>query len=269
MAVHTFPIGSLRKIRQHIVNGLALPNAESMLNPSDSYGIGDNDIPEPSSLDDLGDVFKLGGFAEFETPVTTDELPPRWMVSAINPGDVLLKLPGLSVKPYIRLVGFFYPGAEQTAGIIWAVPGDYSTTAHLEDTLMLGGDVNHPPHPPEALSDFMDAIEGDRSPASFLIASILRREFLDFSCHNQPTSWSHYRLIDAVPKALKPYWNDAQPKNLAPKVNLLDDGRAAVEFFTCRVKPPIAICRHIDQYPRDRYAAKSIQRILVKLEAHF
>ncbi len=268
MAVHTFPVSSLRKIRQYIVNGLALPSAELKLRFRNGSGE-DDDIPEPSSLDDLGEVFKLGGFSDFAAPVTVGYQNPQWVVSPINPGDVLLKLPGLSVKPYIRLVGFFYPLAEQTAGIIWAVPENYSGTAYLEDTLMLGGDLQHPPHPPEALSDFMDAIEGDRSPASFLIASILRREFLDFGSRSHLNSWMHHRLIDSVPKALKPYWNDAQPKNLVPKVNLLEDGRAAVEFFTCRVKPPISICRHIDQYPRDRYAAKSIKRTLLKLEAHF
>lgn len=268
MAVHTFPVSSLRKIRQYIVNGLALPSAEPKLSFGNGLG-DDDDVPEPSSLDDLGEVFKLGGFSDFGGSPVSELDNPRWMVSPINPGDVLLKLPGLSVKPYIRLVGFFYPTTEKTTGIIWAVPENYSTTAHLEDTLMLGGDIQHPPHPPEALSDFMDAIEGDRSPASFLIASILRREFLDFGSHSHPHGWMHHRLIDSVPKALKPYWNDAQPKSLVPKVNVLDDGRAAVEFFTCRVKPPISICRHIDQYPRDRYAAKSIRRTLLKLEAHF
>ncbi|MGB3491746.1 MAG: hypothetical protein WBA57_03385 [Elainellaceae cyanobacterium] len=250
------------------MNGLALPSAEARLSFSNGFE-DDEEIPEPNSLDDLGDVFKLGGFSDFTSPIMAENDVPQWALCSINPGDVLLKLPGLSVKPYMRLVSFFYPMAEQTAGIIWAVPESYSTTAHLEDTLLLGGDIHHPPQPPEALSDFMNAIEGDRSPASFLIASILRREFLDFGSHSDSHSWRHHRLIDSVPQALKPYWNDAQPKDLVPKVNVLEDGRVAVEFFTCRVKPPISICRHIDQYLRDRYAAKSIQRTLLKLESHF
>lgn len=265
MPIQTFPLTSLRKVRQYIVHGLTLPTAGPQIQTLSSLNENSEDIPEPESLDALGGIFELGGFSEPDALPMSTTNTDGWAISTINPSDVLLKLPGLMLKPRIRLVAFVYRAQEEGNGIVWAVPEEFSTTTHLEHALALATDMNHPPHPVEALSDFMEAIEGDRTPASFVIASLLRRELLEFGALGPYRSWSYHRLIDVVPDALTAHWESDYPSNLVPKVSLLPDGRAAVEFFTCRVKPPVAICRHIDQYLADQYTAKSIQKTLIRL----
>lgn len=265
MTIQTTSIESLQKVRQYVRQSLSLPDVASFsprLNEFDTF----EDIPEPDSLDALGGVFNMGGLSDFQ-PETAQHSGGAWAISSVNPGDVLYKLPGLHLKATLRLVGFVFQGETESKGIVWALPETSCTTDHLEDALISAQDIDHPPQPAEALPDFMGAIEGDRSANSYFIASILRRELLEFGAKGRVQTWTHHRFIDTVPKAIQPYWGDDFPKKLHPKLNHLPDGRTAVEFFTCRVKPPIAIVRHIDQYPADHYTAKSTQRVLIKLKA--
>lgn len=265
MTIQTVSIEALQKVRQYISNGLALPDVDSFsphLNELDTFA----DIPEPDSLDALGGVFNMGGLADFE-PDSGEQGSDSWTISMVNPGDVLHKLPSLNLKPGFRLVAFVFQGDPEGKGIVWAVPEDYCTTDYLDDALASAAGIDHPPQPAEALPDFMGAIEGDRSTNSFFIASILRRELLEFGAMGSAQQWTHHRFINAVPKAIQPYWRDDYPKNLQPKLNHLPDGRTAIEFFTCRVKPPIEVVRHIDQYLDGHYTAKSVQRVIVKLKA--
>ncbi|WP_088892078.1 hypothetical protein [Leptolyngbya ohadii] len=76
------------------------------------------------------------------------------------------------VKPDYRLVGFLYRAAPNGAGIIFALPAELSTTAHLQKALAQAT-VSKPPRPEGAMPHFMAAIDGDRSAASFMVASLL------------------------------------------------------------------------------------------------
>lgn len=266
MTIQTFSMASLRKIRQHINHGLMLPNTAMPLPQTDAVDSFD-DIPEPDSLDALGSVFNMGDLAIPQPEIYNTGADEGWVLSTVNPGDVLHKLPGLQLKSKLRLVAFLFQSDKNGRGIVWAVPEDFCTTDYLEDSLSISTDADHPPHPPAASPNFMDAIEGDRSSASFLTASILQRELLEFGTQGKQTNWAYQRLIEEVPKAIKPYWHDIDSKNLQPKVSPLSDGGATVEFFTCRVKPPIMIIRYVDQYPPENYTAKSTQRILINLKA--
>jgi len=266
MTIQTISTASLQKIRKYIAKSLTVLDVESFvphLNEQDTF----DDIPEPDSLDALGGVFNMGGLLEMEADPQPNSSEGSWAVSLVNPGDVFYQLHNLRLKPSMRLVAFVFQDHQDGRGIVWAMPEHRCTMDYLEEVVATSHHIDHPPHPPEALSDFMEAIEGDRSPASFWVASILRRELLEFGAQGTLKDWSHHRLIEAVPKALQPYWTDQHPKNLHPKFSQLPDGRAAVEFFTCRVKPPISIVRHVDQYAPNHYTAKGLQRVLVKLKA--
>ncbi|MEP0917776.1 hypothetical protein NC981_13165 [Leptolyngbya sp. DQ-M1] len=68
--------------------------------------------------------------------------------------------------------------------------GDACTALH---------DRNTPPKPEAALPNLMDAIDGDHSPISFMIASLFHRELLEFGKVGRLASWSQQRLISALP----------------------------------------------------------------------
>lgn len=257
MSVQKIPLETLQKIRQYIKNALTLPDSENHPKPWSSYDDLD-DLPEPELLSDLGELFNFGGPLEGTTNIPN--LRGLWFLSGVNPGSALNRLPGLRLKPDLRLVGYLNRTPNEGTGVIWALPEAYSTTAQLEDALAGCGDLSQPPHPAGAFEEVMEAVEGDRSPASFIVASLLRRELREFGALGKSVNWSHHRLVNAPPTQLTWQWRIEQPKDFSPKVRLFPDGRAAIEFFTCRVTPPIALFQHVDQYPMEHYKAAMLDR---------
>ncbi|MDI9640714.1 hypothetical protein QPK87_21560 [Kamptonema cortianum] len=256
MSVQAIPLAAVSKIRQYIQTALALPESEAHPQIRSGFETGE-EPPEPESLDQLGDLFNVASPLDKDVPAPN--LEGRWFVSSVNPGSALIKLPGLRLKSGFRLVSYLYRKPEQGMGTIWAVPEELSTTAELENVLGQAND-GMPPHPRGALSDFMLAIEGDRSAASFAIASLVRREFLEFGRLGKQCNWSHHRLVDAPPPQVKWQWGTSPPKDLSPKVKIFPDGKAIVEFFSCRTSAPVAIFRHVDQYASGKYQAQCVDK---------
>lgn len=256
MSIKIFPLATVKKIRQYIKTILALPDSEN--HPKGLLSSVD-DIPEPESLDQLGDLFNFSSSLDVQMPESNTA--GSWFISTVNPGSVFSKLPGLKMKSGWRLVSYLYRQEHNGVGIIWAVPEAMSTTAELENALVDSSDEITPPQPAAALADFMEAIEGDRSPISFMIASVLRRELEEFGRLGKHCQWSNHRLIDEVPTQVKWQWKSSTvPKNLSVKVQVLPEGKVAVEFFTLQVTKPVVICRHLDQYPASGYNAKYIDK---------
>ncbi|MCS6813431.1 MAG: hypothetical protein NZ772_07655 [Cyanobacteria bacterium] len=256
MSTQQLPITALQKVRQFIRSGLTVPASEN--NPPQlSF---EDDLPEPESLDALSDLFKFAGVSA--TTNSRSGATGRWLVSVVNPGAILAKLPGLELKPGWRLVSYLYREADHGLGVCWAVAETHSSTANLEAALVGCKTQDQLPIPEGALGNFMDAITGDRSVRSFAIASMFYREIKEFGALGNLQDWTHHHLIATVPGKVNWQWQGDIPKNLAPKVRTFPDGRAALEFFTCRVVAPIAIYRHIDLYLPDSYRANGMSQAI-------
>ncbi len=258
MPIQKVPLETLQKVRQYIKSVTILPEAENR--PRSPVAVGDDEPPEPNFLGDLGNLFNFGAPPELES--LAPNLEGKWFVSSINPGAAFMKLPGLRLKPDLRLITYLYRTGKDGKGITWAVPEPLSTTAQLEKVLVDREDTTQFPQPEGALANVMDAVNGDRSPLSFTIASILQRELKELGALGIWSEWTHHRLIDALPPQVKWQWLTTPPKDLSPKVLIYPDNRAAIEFFSCRVTPPIAIFQHIDQYTADHYQPTVINRAI-------
>jgi hypothetical protein len=258
MSIQKFPLETLKKVRQHLQATLSLVNTEKQSKTWAGLDK-DNDLPEPESLDDLSGIFAFGGLSEEDLSSSTSR--NSWFVSTVNPGDALLKLPGLHLRPEFRLVSYLYRDGEDGTGLVFAVPESFSTMAYLEEPLQSCGNLSRPPHPNKALPHFMEAIDGDRSPLSFMIASLFRRELQEFGAIGKQCQWNHHQFIDALPLQTNCQWRvDPPPKDFSPKVKVFPDGQAAVEFFTYRVGKPIVIYRHLDQYSAQKYKPNSFDK---------
>lgn len=259
MPIQKISLDSLQKISHHIKATLTLPESERNPRSLDGYQA-DAELPEPDSLGDLGSLFTFGGAEELESQAPNAK--GKWFISSMNPGAALLKLPGVQIKPHLRLVTYLYRIGTDGIGVTWAVPESLSTTAQLEQAITSQCDAQHPPKPAGALTDALEALDGDYAPLSFLIASLLRRELREFGNLGKFCNWSHHRLIEAVPAQAKWDWKAKQPQDLSPKVLIYPDQKVAIEFFTCRVTAPVAIYQHIDQYTPKQYKAASADRAI-------
>lgn len=256
MSTQRAPLEALQKIRQHFKTALTVPESE---NHPGMYTQRE-EPPTPESLEGLGSLFHFGGSLDEATQMPNSQ--GQWFISAANPGTALMKLSGLKLRSNFRLVSYLYRIGDDGTGITWALPEAFSTTAHLEKALLTSGGRDTPPKPEGALSDFMDAIEGDHSPMSFVIASLLRRELLESGKTGQIATWSHHRLIDRLPALPHWHWRIETPKDFSPKVRVFPDGRVAIEFFTLRTVSPIAVFQHVDQYLAGKYQAKHLDRAI-------
>jgi len=259
MPIQKISLEALQKVRHHIKSSLTLPAAEENPRSPASLSVGE-EPPEPNCLGDLGSLFSLGGSEEFDGQGPNSQ--GKWFISSMDAGVALSKLPGVLLKPGFRLVTYLHRTAGDGVGITWAVPEARSTTAQLARALSQTCDLKHPPKPEAALADMMQVIDGDRSPLSFVIASLLRRELREFGTVGKFCNWAQHRLINAIPAQVTWDWRVKQPQDLSPKVLVYPDQKVAIEFFTCRITAPVAIFQHIDQYPANQYTAASSDRAI-------
>lgn len=263
MALHTFSIETLQKVRHHICVQLALPSSEQYPPGEEDRAIATG-YPEPASLDALGDLFRVGGGADEEAPAPNAQ--GRWFLSTIDPAAAVSRLPGLSLKPRVRLVTYLQRRPGSGMGVTWALPDFLSTTVDLEAALRTVGTGSIPPHPKGALSHVMDSMTGAHTPVSFLVASLLSRELRELGRTGPNRRWSQHRLISEIPTKPIWQWRIQAPKNLFPKVQLQADHSAWVEFFSCRMVAPVSIFRHLDHYEVNSYRPKAYDQVIALLQ---
>jgi hypothetical protein len=256
MSIQKFPLKTIQKVRQYIRACLIVPNSEYVSQFSESL----DDLPEPDSIDDLSNLF---GFGRIEEMDSTASSGPQWTLSTVNPASALVKLPGLRLKGDFHLVSYLFQSEDSGTGIVWAVPEALSSTAQLENPLATSTTLSKIPKPEGALASFMQGIEGDRTAASFLVASIFRRELQEFGAKGARVNWGHHRLIEAPPEHVRWEWIE-EPKDCFPKVKVSPDGQAVVEFFTCRVVEPVTLYRHLDHYSATSYQPKTLDKSIAR-----
>ncbi|MEM8613367.1 MAG: hypothetical protein AAGF93_15205 [Cyanobacteria bacterium P01_H01_bin.105] len=253
MSSQQFPIHSLQTLRRSLKRQLVLPACEH------SPDTGSAEMSEPDSLATLSNLFRKGEIIHEEG--STPNMKGQWFVSTADASTAIKHLPGLALKPNYCLITYLYrirrANTNHGCSVTWAMTQQLSTTSHLEAALAIAGDYNTPPYPEGALHNYMNAITGNLTAGSFLVASLFQRELQEFGRCGQFHRWQHHRLIGSLPKQRAWQWRMEQPKHLNPTVHRLPNGKMIVEFYTCRIVPPIRIFRHIDRYSANGYVAKS------------
>ena len=201
-----------------------------------------------------------------------EDVPSGWSKSAVDPMAVLGIFKSLRIKEGYLLRAYQFREGGNGNGFVWAVPVD-GEFPDPEDCPRLEGAFLEPPQPPDALGDFMDAIDGDGSPWSYMCASLLARELAEFGAMWHGCDWdTHYVLDDdpwkevetgnqedaADPTAceIERKWLQPKPTNWSPQVSQMDD-QVTVTFFTLSELGQEAIYRHTDVYTAGTYKFKA------------
>lgn len=259
MSFQRYPLATVQKVSQFIRETLVLPSHEQQPKPTEDNGT-DEDEALPDSLNALGDLFRIGDMPEDNLPAPNQE--GRWFISTVDPAEALTKLPGLWIQPGIRLICYLRQDKTGGIGNTIAIPGLLSTTEQLDAAIEQAAKTGQPPAPAGMLPNLMAALDGDGSLSSFLSASIFVREVREFGRFGQYARWIHHRFVNAPPAQVKWQWRAKAPEDLSPKVILRQDSEVVVEYYSCRVKQPIALFRHLDRYPANSYIAQNQDQVI-------
>lgn len=140
-------------------------------------------------------VNRLRRRAERSREIDPGVLVDGWQQSPVDPMELLRVFKPLRIKVGFTLRAFVLGGANAN-GVVWAVPEgtpmpDVDADASLFD----------PPRPADTIDDFMEVIDGDGSPWSYLCASILAREAVEFGARWHGCNWSTVEIVGRDPWA--------------------------------------------------------------------
>lgn len=264
MSFQRYPLNAIQKISQLIRQALVLPTHEQQPGQPVSHE-SDEDDNVPDSLNALGDLFRVGDMPEDNLPAPNRE--GRWFVSTVDPAEALVKLPGLWIRPGIRLVTYLRQDNKGGVGSTIAIPGILSSTEQLEQAIENVTPANPVPVPEGSLNTLMESLEGDGSLASFLESSIFLREIREFGRFGAYARWVHHRFVNAPPPKVAWQWRTKTPEDFSPKVVLRPDGEVITEFYSCRVQKPVTLFRHLDRYPPNSYLAQNQDQVIAVMDS--
>lgn len=119
----------------------------------------------------------------------TDGLQSGWSISIDNPEDIVYQFSQLKMKMEYKLRAYQYQdGNGNGNGLVWAIPFDKELESMDEI-------VEQPVKPAFAEDDFMSAIDGDKSPLSYLQAAIVWHELHEFGAMWHGCSWSEDQIL--------------------------------------------------------------------------
>lgn len=190
------------------------------------------------------------------------ESPSGWSRSSGDPEAIVDATKVLRVKPRYKLVAYQYRAGGNGNGVVWALPANVDPPPpELCETL--DDQFANPPRPAEAVHP-MDVIEGDASPWSYLAASLLARQFLEYGAMWHGIGWGTHEIICRDPwetpqrptsslregphtPAEQWNWMEPPPDDWRPNVEVAA-ASVAVTFFTFSGMGVESITRNEDTY---------------------
>ena len=198
-----------------------------------------------------------------------------WSKSPVDLSGVVAVFPGLCIKPGFVLRAYQYLERRDGNGVVWAMPEDLPFPEPEECP------TTDPPRPSGALDDVMEAIEGDGSPLSYLYASVLWRELMEFGAVGHGVYWDTFDILGhdpwADPHRPRPAstsptegptgtpdeweWLEPKPLEWSPTVSM-DGDEVSVVFHTFSGLGSQRIVRHVDRYKLGSYCFRTDEQVV-------
>ncbi|MBE8540249.1 hypothetical protein ICJ57_09015 [Geoglobus acetivorans] len=159
-----------------------------------------------------------------------------WQKSPVSPMDVLRLFSKLKIKRGYELIAYMFRKGLQGKGVVWAVPEGHFP--EVEECMKL--DEVGTPKPEKALPPSR-VLDGDRSPESYIQASIFLREMDEFGALWYELKWGLHEIIDEVPEEFH------LPETLDVRPRTVFENDTITEFFTLELLEK-RIYRHSDTF---------------------
>jgi DNA polymerase III epsilon subunit-like protein len=196
------------------------------------------------------------------------EGPDGWSECATDPTCLLRAFTNLHLKEGYVLRAYQYRSGGDGNAVVWAMPPD------LVYVLPYGVSLGALLAPDGALSNPMEAIEGDGTPWSYLCAALLGRELAEFGALWHGCSWSSHTILGEDPfKPSRPHrddmdrgqfsnpdswtWTGERPQDWSPRVSVSGD-TVTVQFYTYSGLRANGLYLHTDTFQTGSYAATKI-----------
>jgi hypothetical protein len=202
----------------------------------------------PNLIIESKPVEKVDVFAMFED---------GWFKSHENPENIVMGFSHLRIMRGYKLRAYQYRAGGNGNGVVWAIPIDKTLpdpTEHMEYIFK--------PKPDYVLTDFMEAVEGDRTPMSYLQASVVYHELHEFGAMWHGVSWGRDVILpDSQNEGsyMDCYeWDmlEEEPAIIEPHFYYNREGNPVIVFYTINDIGTITLNRYIHVFSKDDYTVK-------------
>ena len=184
------------------------------------------------------------------------ELEFGWFRSPANPESIVKGFSHLRIKEDYKLRAYQYSDGANGNGIVWALPAD-TDLPDPNECERLAEDFLSAPKPSFALDDFMKAIDGDKSPMSYLQASIAFHELHEFGAVWHGTSWGRDVILPTNDDHHIDHHNwemiEDEPEILEPHFYYSAQGNPTIVFHTINDIGIVTMNRYVQTFSKSDY----------------
>ena len=165
-----------------------------------------------------------------------------------------------------QLVAFQFREEDSGNGLILAVP-ENENLQNLLNTMETRDNSEFNP---------VNYLQGDGSPYSYFLISLLLREFAEFGAFGHGVNWMDFHILShespadgktfsgeqmPVIDTLNWIWYDQKPEDWSPSVTV-DDDKVVVQFYSIRDKYSAVIRSHKDCYVSGKYVPHTEETVV-------
>jgi len=180
--------------------------------------------------------------------------PDEWCISELDPTGVLHVFNTLRLRDGFVLRAYQYREDGNGDGLVWAMP--------IDAPFPVPELHQYPPKPTEALTDLMEAIEGDGTPWSYMEASLFARETDEFGVFWEGRLAEQDIILGADPFFTGEHvtdagkWNDRKPILWEPSFQRIDE-TATITFHTSSRLGRESLFCIVDSFKPGKYVFKT------------
>lgn len=204
--------------------------------------------------------------------------PDGWSRVPYNPEALINSLPGISLKPEYTLKAYLYRAGLNGNGLIRAEKKGMNI--ELPEWNNYPGTSYPYKQQPGTERHIVEALMLDGTAKSYITASLLERECLEYGALWHGLNWSTHEIIDSrslngeteknqgewvleAPWAAELTWDKQKPGSFTPSVTK-EINKITVKFYSYSEMGEQAIYRHIDEYTYKKGGFKTTTEVIAR-----
>jgi len=192
-----------------------------------------------------------------------------WNLDEGNPKKIVMGFSNIKVKSDYKLIGYRCIRGGNGNGVVWAIPKSIRSPK-VDECEMLNEYFLCPPRPRESLQDFMLAVEGDKSPLSYLQAAILKHELGEYGAAWHGVNWGQDSILPWSKEKINNFgknkyeWvmEEEEPEIIDPHFYFNNIGDPVVVFYTINNIATVTLNEYKHIFNKQNYTMNVERKIL-------